>query len=158
MPQTTIADLEKRLQLLEDRLAIFQLVASYGPAVDSLSENDVAAIWTEEGIYDAGGSAPYVGRQKIGKLIESDLHKKFVAAGCAHVGSLPYLTIDGDTAVATNYTRVYVRDGDHWTVARASANRWELVRNTDGWRVKHRLNRPIDGSAQPQQILGSGLR
>ena len=158
MQQDRIAALEKRLQALEDRLAIFQLVATYGPAVDSLSENEVASIWTDDGVYDAGGNAPYVGRPQIGKLIESDLHRKFVAAGCAHVGSLPHVTIDGDTAVATNYTRVYMREGDHWKVARASANRWELVRTDDGWHVRHRLNRLMDGTAEPREILGSNLR
>jgi len=158
MSADTLAALERRLQSLEDRLAIFQIVATYGPAVDSLSEAQVAGLWTKDGVYDAGGSDPYVGSPQIGKLVESDLHRKFVGAGCAHVGSLPHVVIEGDTAVATNYTRVYMHSGDAWIVARASANRWELVRTAEGWKVKHRLNRLMDGTPEPRAILGRGLR
>lgn len=150
--------LENRLQALEDRLAIFQLIATYGPAVDSLSAEQVAALWTEDGVYDAGGNAPFVGTDQLKQITVSDMHKKFVDAGCAHVGSLPHVAIDGDAAVATNYTRVYMRQGDAWVVARASANRWELVRSAQGWQVKHRLNRPMDGSPEPRAVLGSGIR
>ena len=150
--------LENRLRALEDRLAIFQLIATYGPAVDSLSADQVAALWTEDGVYDAGGNAPFVGTDQLKQITVSDMHKKFVDAGCAHVGSLPHVDIDGDAAVATNYTRVYMRQGDAWVVARASANRWELVRSAQGWRVKHRLNRPMDGSPEPRAVLGRGVR
>ena len=156
--QTTIEALEARLRKLEDQLAIYQLVATYGPSVDSLSQEAVGALWTEDGIYDAGGSAPMRGTAEIGNLVNGDLHQGYVAKGCAHVGSLPHLVLDGDTAVAANHTRVYTRNGDHWKVERASANRWELVRTPDGWRVKYRLNRPLDGTSGPRDILGRSFR
>lgn len=157
MSADRLALLEDRLQALEDRLAIYQLVATYGPAVDSLSEERVAALWTDDGVYDAGGNEPFKGSDQLKQITTSDMHRKFVDAGCAHVGSMPHLVIDGDTAVATNYTRVYMRSGDAWVVARASANRWELVRSAEGWRVKHRLNRPMDGRPEPRAVLGAAF-
>ena len=147
---------EVRLRGTEDQLAIYQLVATYGPGVDSLSEETVRSLWTEDGIYDPGGD-PYVGNEAVGKLIYGDIHQGFVKKGCAHVMSMPRVTIHGDTAVATGYSRVYLHDGDHWRVERASANRWELVRTAQGWKVKHRTNRMLLGNDKPRKLLASGL-
>ena len=148
--------MDNRLRMTEDQLAIYQLIATYGPGVDSLNEEVVRSLWTEDGTYDTGRE-PYVGNQAVGKLIYGDLHQGFVNKGCAHVMSMPRVTIDGDTAVATGYSRVYIRDGDHWRVQRASANRWELVRTAQGWKVKHRTNRLMLGDDKPRQLLGRGL-
>ena len=43
---------ERRLAAAEDRLALWQIVAGYGPAVDSGSAEVTAQMWTEEGVYD----------------------------------------------------------------------------------------------------------
>lgn len=153
-----LATLEARLKQLEDQLAIYQLLATYGPGVDSLSEDAVAGLWTEDGVYDAGGQNPFRGNAAIGDLVNQEPHQTYVGKGCAHVVSMPHVTVDGDTAVATGHSRVYLNQGDHWRVERASANRWELVRTPTGWRVKHRLNRPLDGTAAPRDVLGRGLR
>jgi hypothetical protein len=42
--------------------------------------------------------------------------------------SAPQVTVDGDTAVAVNHSRVYLEDGAHWRLEGVSANRWELGR------------------------------
>lgn len=145
-----------RASAMEDQLAIYQLVATYGPGVDTLSEETVRSLWTEDGVYDPGGN-PYVGNDAVGKLIYGDIHQGFVKKGCAHVMSMPHVVVNGDTAVATGYSCVHVHEGDHWVVARASANRWELVRTESGWKVKHRLNRQLLGNDKSRQVLASGL-
>lgn len=152
-----MAFLEDRIAGLEDRMAIYQLLATYGPAVDSLSAPTVGGLWTKEGIYDADGKTPYVGNEQIGNLVQGDLHQSFVQQGCGHVMSMPHIVLDGDTAVATGYSRVYVHSGDNWHVKRVSANRWELDRTADGWRVVRRLNRVLNGSEEPRRILGREL-
>lgn len=148
-----LAKLEARLQEVEDRLAIYQLLASYGPAVDSLSESVVAGLWTADGAYDAGPGSAWRGAEEVGTLVHGETHQGYVKAGCAHVISLPHITIHGDTAVATGHSRLYLHDGQHWRVERASANRWELVRTPAGWRVHDRRNRPLNGAAEPRQLL-----
>ena len=50
--QRRLGELERRLAAAEDRLALLQLVASYGPAVDSGSAAETARLWTENGVYD----------------------------------------------------------------------------------------------------------
>ena len=52
--------LEAKVGELSDRLEIMQLIAAYGPAVDSMDRDGVAALWTADGSYDFGG-APLAG-------------------------------------------------------------------------------------------------
>lgn len=154
-PETRLARLEARLQRLEDHVAICQVLAGYGPAADSRSGAAVASLWAEDGRYDFGGE-PLVDAAAVGGLVDLDTHVGYVERGCAHVIGMPLVEVDDDRAVATGYSRVYVHDGDHWTVERASANRWELVRTEQGWRVANRINRLLDGSPPGRELLARG--
>ncbi|MGF7005308.1 nuclear transport factor 2 family protein [Aminobacter sp. BE322] len=149
--------LEARIKGLEDQLAIYQLFATYGPSVDSRTGSVTASLWAEDGAYDFGGD-PLVGAAKVGSLVDIEPHVHYVADGCAHVLSMPHVAIDGDKAVATGYSRVYLNQGDHWRVERASANRWELVRTPEGWRVQNRVNRLLNGQPEARDLLSSGVK
>ncbi|MGO4837197.1 nuclear transport factor 2 family protein [Rhizobiaceae sp. 2RAB30] len=147
-----LGKLEAKVAELTDHIAILQLVASYGPAVDSLDRDGVHALWAEDGSYDFGG-IPLVGREAVASLIDLDTHRAYVDAGSAHTLSLPRIDIDGDRAVAVNYSQIFVKDGSGWRVERTSANRWHLVRTQHGWAVEERTNRPLDGSQPPRDLL-----
>lgn len=147
-----IEQLESRLALLEDHLAILQLVASYGPAVDSLDRDAVAWLWAEGGSYDFGG-APLVGRGDVAGLVDLPSHRAYVEAGCAHALAPPRVTITGDRAVAVGCSQVLLKDGNGWRVARTSANRWEFVRTSEGWKVLRRTNRLMDGSRSSRDLF-----
>ena len=144
---SSIETLEKRIAALEDRLAIYQLVASFGPAADSCEGAVISNLWLEDGTYETGHKT-FAGAAEVGNVVETEMHRQFLEPGCAHVLSLPVVTVDGDRAIATGYSRVYQRDGDQWRVARASANRWELERRGAGWKVARRINRMLDGSGE----------
>lgn len=154
--ESRLAALEARVRLLEDQVAIYRLLACYGPSVDSRSEEATASLWTSDGRYDFGG-APLRGSDDVGGLVHREPHVSYVARGCAHVIGMPLVTIAGDRATATGYSRIYLRDGDGWKVERASANRWELVRTEEGWKVESRLNRLLDGSPEARAILARGV-
>jgi len=151
-PLERIYALELRMRSVEDQLAIYQLLAAYGPAVDSLSGDAASALWVEEGTYEAGAFA-FNGQAEITALVDIEPHRTYIANGCAHVVSLPQVTIDGDHAVARNHSRVYLHDGDHWRVERASANRWELKRTAAGWKVVRRINKLLDGNSEARALL-----
>jgi hypothetical protein len=148
--------LERRLREVEDHLAIFKILATYGPGVDSMVTGPVGALWIENGVYDAGGFEPFVGKGIVDHLYH-DWHQRVLAAGCAHVMSMPLVAITGDTAVATSYSQVCVRHESQWIIERASANRWEFIRVPGGWKVTHRLNRPLDGTDASKAVLAAGL-
>ncbi|MBO6718451.1 MAG: nuclear transport factor 2 family protein [Rhizobiaceae bacterium] len=152
-PEDRIAQLESRISLLEDRLAILDLIASYGPAVDGMDGGALAAMWGENGSYDFGGD-PLVGRENVAALIDLDTHRAYVSAGSAHVLSNPRITLEGDRAVVVNYSQVFTKAGDGWRTDRTCANRWELRRTADGWKVESRTNRLLDGSEEARLLLG----
>ena len=52
--EEAVEALTQKVSALEDEVAIYRVLAFYGPAVDSGSPTEVAALWTEDGVYDAG--------------------------------------------------------------------------------------------------------
>lgn len=147
------ARLEQRLLAVEDRIAIEELISRYGPAVDAGNEQAVSALWGDNGWYRFDTSelaAPH-----IGTLVHLDTHRDFLAAGCAHLLSAPSIRIDGDAAVAVNHSCVLTRSPStgHWVAARVSANRWELLRTADGWRVSGRTAQLLDGTAAARELF-----
>ena len=132
----------------DDVVAITQLIAAYGPAVDVGDGDAVAALFTEDGWYDVAGRR-FEGRPAIAAMVHGGGHQGLIAEGVAHVMGLPHVVVDGDRATAVNQTVVY-RAGSVWRVA---ANRWSLVRTAQGWRVASRTNRLLDGSAEARELL-----
>lgn len=152
-----LAALEARLREAEDRLAIYQLIASYGPAADGMSRAGLEALWLADGTYETEHHV-FRGAAEIGAIVEDPMHMDFVAQGSAHVMSLPHVRIAGDHAVATGYSQVCVRGADGWTVARAAANRWELERGEGSrWQVARRINKLLSGTPESRALLARGI-
>jgi hypothetical protein len=148
-----LAQLENRLRRLEDELSIQRLIGSYGPSVDSGRSQSAAALWTEDGVYDVGGLGITVGATAVAALLDGSVHKELIGAGAGHVLSLPQVQIDSDSAVAIGYSVVYRWDGSAFIVHRVAANRWELERVSSVWRVRRRVNRLLNGSAEARALL-----
>jgi len=152
-----IAALEARVRMLEDQLAVQQLLHRWGPAIDTGDSAAAAAIWTDEGVLGWEISS-LDGPAGVAAMVESDGQQALIDQGCAHVQAFPLITVDGDRAVATGYSRVYLhQDDDSYAIWRVSANRWELTRTTDGWRATRRTNHVIDGGPEARELLRGGL-
>lgn len=151
--EKTVRALEKRVHELEDRLAIQQLMYTYGPAADSGSAQAAARLWTQDGVYDVGDMGRLTGHDELQKMYEASGHQSLIHKGSSHLTASPHITINGDTAVATCYSFVVKHDEGGYSIWRASANRWEFVREPGGWRIKLRTNRLLDGSEQCHQLL-----
>jgi hypothetical protein len=148
--------LEQRIKLLEDQVAIYQLMASYGPAVDSGSTERATSLWAEDGVYDLH-SRVMAGRAAIAGELEGAWHQGLIAQGSGHIVSMPHVAIDGDHAVATCHSRLYRREGDIYCVLSVSANRWEFTRAAGGWQVTRRTSRRLDGSDASHALLAQGV-
>jgi hypothetical protein len=156
--EATVATLAAKVQELEDRLAIYELMATYGPAVDGAAAGVAAGLWTADGTYDSGLGV-FEGAAGVGAMVGGDMHREIITGGSAHLIGLPHLVVEGDRAVATGYSQLlrYDREQGVFRVWRASANRWELVRSERGWRVQSRTNRLLDGSEEPRAMLRRGV-
>jgi ketosteroid isomerase-like protein len=147
--------LEQRVQVLEDQLEITQLVAQYGPAVDSGSADAAAQLWTEDGHFDAVPWLQMRGRDDIEAMVTSGGHQDLITKGCGHVLIAPHVVVDGDEATGRSYAMNIRWDAgaDRFWVARVSANTWRWVRTVDGWRIAERVNANLDGTPEHREML-----
>lgn len=144
---------EARLRTLEDREAIRDLIARYGPLADSGQAAAVARLWCDDGVYAVGGMAEAKGHAAISALIEGHVHQKLMTDGCAHFLGPVAIELTDDSAIVIGYSLV-LRQGDKgiepW---RMSSNRWTLRRTPEGWRVARRDNAPLNGGAAARALL-----
>ena len=154
--ETRVRALEARVALLEDHVALYRLISTYGPAVDTGSGQEAGALWADDGAYEFDTSR-LDGPGGIAAMVEGQGHQGLIRQGCAHILALPVIAVDGDEAHATGYSRVYRHVGNGYEVWRVSANHWRFRRTPEGWRVVHRVNRTIDGSPEAREILRHAL-
>lgn len=150
LPET----LEARLRALEDKEAIRELIARYGPLADSGDANGVAALWAEDGSYSVGGMVDAQGRDQVAALLTGELHRLLMAKGCAHLLGPVAIDLNGDSAIARGHSVVFRKSDAGFEAWRVSANRWELERTDNSWQVRRRVNAPLDGSAAARALLG----
>jgi SnoaL-like domain len=168
MNAATNRSLEDRIRAIEDRLEIYNLIASHPPSADIGGRDHIAASWVEDGVFDRG--EPLRGRSAIAEQVMSPEHQAAIAGGLAHFTGLPHVAIQGDTAVVTSYLAILVpqTQGDPvevpnhgsskgFRVHRLTANRWELVRTGEGWKIRHRSLRQLDGSEPARKILRAAI-
>ena len=155
MTDDTAARLEARLGKLEDQLAIYQVINGYGYAVDGLNATAVGECYVDDGIYAVGDIGEMKGRERIEAITRDPGHLAYVAAGCAHMSSVPHVLIEGDKAVATCHTMVAMHGENGFFIGRLSASRIQLDRQGDGsWKIVHRQNYMLNGDPAGSALLG----
>ena len=162
--------LEQRVQMVEDKLAIYHLIASHPPAADTGNENYYRNAFASDGAVDLGGGKGATGNEAIGAIVARPEHREAIAGGLCHFAGLPRVEIDGDTAVAISYLQIVTPHrgaalmevpghgaSRGFRIHRAGCNRWDLVRTAKGWKVKRRMLRPLDGSNDARELLTGAL-
>lgn len=147
------------MRRLEDEADIRRLVLSYGPAVDSGSAAFAAQLWVDDGVYDwdAAGE-PHRGRAAVEAMVRGDAHRSLIANGVAHFAGPLLIDVRGDDAVAVNYSIIMRREGERFYVWRTSAVRWDLTRQSEGWRVQRRTNRLLDETGAGSALFGEAVQ
>jgi len=162
LPMTSdeeFAALEQRVRDLEDKLAIYQLVASYGPSIDGGAASEAGRLWTEDAWYDS--DAPSAGSDGVhGREAIEEVARRCgeMAIGIAHITHLPIVTVDRDRATVIGHSNTFHQEGAEFQIGRVASNRWDLERIDGAWRVRRRTNRLLDGSAESKALLADGLR
>ena len=143
--------LEDRLRAVEDTLAIFHLIASHPPAADTGSDGYYRDAFMPDGVIDLGGGKAANGNEAIAAIVKTPEHQAAIAGGLCHFAGLPRVELTGDTAVVTSYLQIITPhkgaapmevsghgSSTGFRIHRVGANRWELVRTPQGWKVKRR--------------------
>jgi len=158
---------EDRLRAIEDRLEIYNLIASHPAIADSLAMELLLAMFTPDGVLDGGPRGPIKIHDRMGTddPARREVMRDAAKMGLAHLGTLPYIKLGKNTAVAFSYVSVTVRDPTADTIAvpahgtgpghrlfLIAANRWDLVRTDGSWKLRRRKLVMCDGSEAPRKV------
>lgn len=97
--------LEDRLRAVEDKLAIFHLIASHPPAADSGNDSYYRDAFMPDAVIDLGTKTAQ-GNEAIAAVVKTPEHQAAIAGGLCHFAGLPRVELHGDTAVAISYLQV----------------------------------------------------
>jgi hypothetical protein len=164
--------LEQRIKAIEDWLEIYNLIAGHPASADTGADYYAEAVYTEDGAFDRGPDlSGATGNKAIAASLKSPGHQAAIAGGLAHFTGLPYIKIDGDTAVVTSYLQILVphKSGEPievpnhgasrgYHIHRVVTNRWDLTRTAAGWKIKRRTLRLVDGTEPSREILRGALQ
>ena len=153
--ESRLADLEERLQVLEDEREIHRLIISYGFAADTGDAERVAQRFAEEGVYDVGTQAVMNGRQGLRDMIVGEGHQSLLP-NSAHTFGPSVIKVDGKDAVVTGYTLTYHRREEDFKLWRLSYTRVELEKRDGRWQILKRLNRLV-GTDEAWPLFQQGL-
>jgi SnoaL-like protein len=142
-----------RVQRLLDEFAILNVIATYGIAADGGSAANVGDLYTVDTDVDIEGAMFMKGRAGVEAMINDAPHQSLLP-WAGHTMGPAIVDIEGDTATATHYARIYGRTSDASSdmvdpratgdrgMWRFGYNRWHLVREADGrWRIATRVSR-----------------
>jgi ketosteroid isomerase-like protein len=144
--------LEERLQAVEDRLEIYNVISAYGPAVDGCNLEGMGRVYAEHGVYDVRDYRYMDGLEQIRDMMNGVGHRTLTGNGAAHIGTLPHVELDGDRAIATNYNIIMGRREGEPVMLRLNISRIYLSRGPDGWRIDRRIIDPLDGRASSREL------
>jgi hypothetical protein len=164
-------DIEARLRAIEDRLDIYNLIASHPPSADTGADYFTRAAYAADGVIDLGGGKGAEGNEAVAAMVKTPGHQAAIAGGLAHFCGLPRIEIDGDSATVTSYLQILTPHptaephevpnhgvSNGFRIHRVGANRWDLMRTSAGWKIKRRTLRPLDGSEPARELLRGALK
>ena len=144
--------IEERLQAVEDRLEIYNVISAYGPVADGCNREAIGRVYAEDGVYDVRGHRYFNGLEELKDMLNGPGHLKLTGNGGAHVGTIPHVELDRDRAIATNYMIILHRIEGQPAVMRFDMSRLYLSRGPDGWRIDRRILDPLDGRESSRNL------
>ena len=134
--------IEDRIRAIEDRLAIYNLIASHPPSADTGAQSYIRSIFADDGVLDLGGAKTATGNDTISEMSQRPAHQAAIRGGLAHFAGLPHVTHrrrpSGRHVLSADHRRP-IRSAEPvevpahgvskgYRIHRVGANRWELVR------------------------------
>lgn len=169
--QRSESNLEARLRTIEDKLAIYELLASHPPSADTGHASYTASVYLRDGLFDRGPNLDGAqGVEAIAGFILRPEHEEAIQGGLGHFTGLPLIDLRGDRATVTSYLMIVHLDhegeprelANHgvshgYRIHRLVVNRWLLERHDGRWKIAKRTLLPVDGTEAPRRLLRQGL-
>lgn len=138
----SLADLERRIQILEDAGAIRNLKAQYAAYCDDNYDADkIAELFVEDAHWESTGLGRFEGREAIREFFRG-ASKIFTFA--IHYSLNPYIEVKGDTARARWFTLMPCTVGDgNKAMWRAGIDEEEYLRVNGQWKYRSKFTRSL---------------
>src|SRR6516165_8601082 len=94
--------IEDRLRAIEDRLEIYDLIASHPPSADTGADYYTRVAYVDDGELDLGRGPAVRGNKAIAAITKTSPHQAAIAGGLAHFVGLPRIELNGDSATVTS--------------------------------------------------------
>ena len=132
-----LLDLERRIGLVEDELAIRNLAARFTDAVNERNVDSFRQLWTDDAVWEIGEplSARAEGVEKIVGMLIRLLEPKSLFIQLTHSG---VITFSGPDSAFARFTERERGKGLYDYYENLAVYRDELVRGANGWRFKRR--------------------
>lgn len=154
--------LEDRITRVEAELAIRNVIARYGMAVDCGDVETALACHIEDAVYvvsnpnagrgDETADLELRGHQAISDMLTSEMHQSLLPH-CAHTVEPLIVEVTGDDAKVLGYSRVYHQQA----LMRLAINQWMMRKVGSEWKIARRESRVMDGESA-QDLLIRGLK
>lgn len=128
-----MTSVEERLQALEDRQAVSDLMLAFGAALDAKDWDAYAELFLEDGKFTIEGQARH-GREEIVAGPRRDLDRY---AALQHFSTNHKVAVDGDKATSSHYLiAIHVPDSGAMELHGDAGGRYDcsVVRTADGWK------------------------
>ena len=156
--------LEERIQVLEDRQEITELLMTHPLAIDGRAFEFWLDKWTDDAVVDrvadperhSGDFHGVYGKDVMREESRSPELAALQKIGLCHFVTVPAIRLEGDTAHATNYLQLIGLEGQSYRFRRILVSRWELRREGGEWKISRRVIRPI-GHEEARSIVMASL-
>src|SRR6201998_1444049 len=105
-PRETNRPLEDRIRAIEDRLAIYNLIAGHPPSADTGADYYTRAVYADDGVFDRGPHPGGEGSAAIAAVVKTPAHQGAISGGRAHFRGPPLIGLAGARAAVTSYLQI----------------------------------------------------
>jgi uncharacterized protein (TIGR02246 family) len=160
--QAQAPTLERRIQAVEDQLAIQRVITDYSAFLDARDYDGYVGLFTEDGVWQ-NGETRREGRTQIRAMLTGlfgEPDPDFVNRASFHQVSNIEIDVDGDTARAKSRF-VFVMRGERGAPTPALSGQYhdELVRVDGHWKIRQRVDHTVMPTAEEwvAEIRARGL-
>ncbi len=156
---TKLQELEKRLQMLEDREKIRETLARYSFTADMGRSQEYVDNYTKDGVIDLAPDTKWSGPDGLMEFIgDPNGGHKAIENRCMHTSVNTHVRVEGDTAWAEGYSVVYVLEDGDYRVFTAGYNHWRFKREDSRWLLEYRHRRPVGGDEWGGDVIKDFLK
>ena len=134
--------LKKKLQILEDKEAIRDVLARYAFNADLNRTENFVKLWTDDGTFTsdaAGKKLVFKGKKEIGNHLLDPLHQSYTNRS-QHLQVNYVINVEGDTASATGFQLISRRWEGGFGIVRCAFRSFRFRRVDGRWLIQESIS------------------